>query len=170
MWWARAVWAGRSKIWEEIWEGMQVSLRLLTPLVHLHLRHGWNSWSVWYHPYPRLWITSTSWFLSGKITRDSSCYSTAILSLEGVENWTFTLSFSHALRKLKTSTSSQKVRAFRTYLIMKRLIRILLLLGVILSGSPYSVYDSDAPHVDPEVFNLGVPVLGICYGLQVRIP
>jgi GMP synthase (glutamine-hydrolysing) len=39
--------------------------------------------------------------------------------------------------------------------------------GVILSGSPYSVYDSDSPHVDPEVFELGVPILGICYGLQV---
>ncbi|KAI0316907.1 GMP synthase [Amylostereum chailletii] len=38
--------------------------------------------------------------------------------------------------------------------------------GVILSGSPYSVYDADAPHVDPEVFDLGVPILGICYGLQ----
>ena len=40
-------------------------------------------------------------------------------------------------------------------------------IGVILSGSPYSVYDSDSPHVDPEVFELGVPIFGICYGLQV---
>jgi GMP synthase (glutamine-hydrolysing) len=39
--------------------------------------------------------------------------------------------------------------------------------GVILSGSPYSVYDRDSPHVDPDVFELGVPILGICYGLQV---
>jgi GMP synthase (glutamine-hydrolysing) len=39
--------------------------------------------------------------------------------------------------------------------------------GVILSGSPYSVYDDNAPHVDPDVFDLGVPILGICYGLQV---
>lgn len=38
--------------------------------------------------------------------------------------------------------------------------------GVILSGGPYSVYSDNAPHVDPAVFELGVPILGICYGLQ----
>ncbi|RMZ91752.1 hypothetical protein DV736_g998, partial [Chaetothyriales sp. CBS 134916] len=38
--------------------------------------------------------------------------------------------------------------------------------GVILSGGPYSVYEDGAPHVDPAVFELGVPILGICYGLQ----
>ena len=41
--------------------------------------------------------------------------------------------------------------------------------GVILSGSPASVYDKDAPLVDPYVYDLPVPVLGICYGAQRMI-
>ena len=38
--------------------------------------------------------------------------------------------------------------------------------GIILSGSPASVHDADAPQPDAAVFDLGVPILGICYGLQ----
>ncbi|MDP8245402.1 MAG: glutamine-hydrolyzing GMP synthase [Candidatus Hinthialibacter antarcticus] len=38
--------------------------------------------------------------------------------------------------------------------------------GIILSGGPYSVYEKDSPHADKAVWEMGIPILGICYGLQ----
>ncbi len=41
--------------------------------------------------------------------------------------------------------------------------------GIILSGGPNSVYDPGAPHSDPELWNLGIPILGVCYGMQLMV-
>ena len=55
---------------------------------------------------------------------------------------------------LPGSTSAEEVRAIAP-------------IGIILTGGPFSVYAEDAPKADPELFGLGIPVLGICYGMQM---
>ena len=40
-------------------------------------------------------------------------------------------------------------------------------IGIILTGGPMSVYKDDSPKCDPRLFELGIPILGICYGVQL---
>jgi GMP synthase (glutamine-hydrolysing) len=54
--------------------------------------------------------------------------------------------------------SSQELKEIRKTLNVK---------GLILSGGPWSVYEKDAPKLDPNILDLGLPILGLCYGHQI---
>lgn len=67
-------------------------------------------------------------------------------------------------RRIREFNVYSEIHAF-TYPIEK--IKELNPKGIILSGGPMSVYDKDSPQISKEIFDLEIPILGICYGLQL---
>ena len=71
-----------------------------------------------------------------------------------------------------TQLIARRIREFNVFSVVlpctatMEQIRLLSPLGVILSGGPSSVYDADAPAADSSILGMGLPILGICYGLQ----
>lgn len=68
---------------------------------------------------------------------------------------------------------ARRVRECHVYSVVKpwtfslEQIRQLNPIGIILTGGPNSVYEATSPHCDRALFDLGIPVLGICYGTQL---
>lgn len=69
-------------------------------------------------------------------------------------------------RRIRETEVYSEVLSYRTPL---ETIQALQPQGIILSGGPNSVYDEGAPHCDPEIWNLGIPILGVCYGMQLMV-
>ena len=70
-------------------------------------------------------------------------------------------------RRIREQKVYSEIHPYNLALDKLRAMRDAGLMGIVLSGGPASVYDEDAPVCDPGVFNLGLPVLGICYGAQL---
>jgi len=69
-------------------------------------------------------------------------------------------------RRIRETQVYSEVLSYRTTAAQ---LKSLNLKGIILSGGPKSVYDTGAPTCDPEIWQLGVPVLGVCYGMQLMV-
>ncbi len=69
-------------------------------------------------------------------------------------------------RRIRETQVYSEVLSYRT---TAQQIRHLNPKGIILSGGPRSVYDPGAHHCDPEIWSLGIPILGVCYGMQLMV-
>jgi GMP synthase (glutamine-hydrolysing) len=69
-------------------------------------------------------------------------------------------------RRIRETQVYSEVLSYRTSI---EQIRQLDPKGIILSGGPNSVYDPGAPHCDPGIWELGIPILGVCYGMQLMV-
>jgi len=69
-------------------------------------------------------------------------------------------------RRIRETQVYSEVLSYRT---TAEQIRKLNPKGIILSGGPNSVYDTNAPECDGEIWHLGIPILGVCYGMQLMV-
>ena len=69
-------------------------------------------------------------------------------------------------RRIRETQVYSEVLSYRT---TPEQIRQLNPKGIILSGGPSSVYDQGAPHCDRQIWELGIPILGVCYGMQLMV-
>lgn len=69
-------------------------------------------------------------------------------------------------RRIRETQVYSEVLSFRTSI---EQLKALSPRGIILSGGPNSVYDTGAPHCDPAIWDLGIPILGVCYGMQLMV-
>ena len=69
-------------------------------------------------------------------------------------------------RRIRETQVYSEVLSYRT---TAEQIRKLNAKGIILSGGPNSVYDTNAPECDREIWHLGIPILGVCYGMQLMV-
>jgi GMP synthase (glutamine-hydrolysing) len=69
-------------------------------------------------------------------------------------------------RRIRETQVYSEVLSYRT---TAEQLKQLNLKGIILSGGPSSVYDEGAPQCDPGIWDLGIPILGVCYGMQLMV-
>ncbi len=69
-------------------------------------------------------------------------------------------------RRIRETQVYSEVLSYRTTI---EQIRKLNPKGIILSGGPNSVYDNGAPQCNPQIWDLGIPILGVCYGMQLMV-